>query len=362
MTAYLSELLQSLGTNANFAVAISVLILILSIATLAWMSNFIAKKYIVRLLRKRLSRAKSKWAQAAVSHQVFLRLSHLAPAVVIYSLTPMIVVAKYPATEFLSKKILMLTIIYMLIVVTLTLSALLNSLEEAYRSFEVAKQRPIKSYLQVAKIALYIIVSIIIISTLINKSPTVLLTSLGAVMAIILLIFKDSILGFVASIQLSTHDMVHLGDWITVPQYGADGDIVDMSLHTVKVQNFDKTIVTMPTYALLNQGVKNWRGMKESGGRRIKRSINIDMDSIKFCDEEMLNRFRKIHYISDHIENKLSEISAYNKEKKVDLSTLDNGRHLTNLGVYRAYINAYLLNNNLLNLDSVIYFLFIAYF
>jgi miniconductance mechanosensitive channel len=195
------------------------------------------------------------------------------------------------------------------------------------------------------KIVVGFTAAIIVLSILIGESPTVLLGGLGAMTAVLLLIFKDSILGFVAGIQLSTNNMVVIGDWIDMPKYGADGDVIDITLTTVKVQNWDKTITTIPTYALISDSFKNWRGMSESGGRRIKRSVYIDMTSVKFCTAETIERFRKIQYLSEYIENKTRELDEYNTARGVDNAVLVNGRRMTNLGTFRAYISAYLRNH-----------------
>ncbi|NMA65612.1 MAG: mechanosensitive ion channel, partial [Clostridiaceae bacterium] len=202
---------------------------------------------------------------------------------------------------------------------------------------------------QVVKIFISIMAAVIIISILTERSPWLLLSGIGAATAVLMLIFQNSILGLVASIQLTTNNMVQIGDWIEMPTHGADGDVIDISLHTVKVQNWDKTIITIPTHKLISESFKNWRGMREAGGRRIKRSIYIDMTSVKFCDEEMLERFKKIQYIKEYIQKKESEIENYNKSQNVDLSSIVNGRRLTNLGTFRAYIANYLKNHPGLN-------------
>ena len=162
---------------------------------------------------------------------------------------------------------------------------------------------------------------------------------------VLLLIFKDTILGFVASIQLSANDMIRIGDWVSMPKYDADGDVIEMNLTTIKIQNWDKTVTTIPTYAFISESFKNWRGMSESGGRRIKRSLNINISSIKFCTLEMLERFKKFQLIKDYIEEKSNKIEGYNKENKIDKSNLINGRHLSNIGVFRVYVEAYVKNN-----------------
>jgi miniconductance mechanosensitive channel len=186
---------------------------------------------------------------------------------------------------------------------------------------------------------------IFIVSILTDQSPWGILSVLGGFTVVLMLVFKDTILGFVASIQLSGHDMVRVGDWIEMPKYGADGDVIDVTIHTVKVRNWDKTITTIPTYGLVSDAFKNWRGMSESGGRRIKRSMHIDMSSIKFCTDEMLEHFEKFELLKEYLQQKKEELSTYNKEHNVDGSQLINGRRQTNIGVFRAYIVAYLKNN-----------------
>jgi len=172
-----------------------------------------------------------------------------------------------------------------------------------------------------------------------------LLGGLGAMTAVLILVFKDTILGLVASFQISTTNLVRVGDWIEMPKFGADGTVTDISLHTIRVQNWDKTISTVPTYSLISDSFKNWRGMEESGGRRIKRSINIDVNSIKFCTEEMIERFTRYQYITEYIREKKEELARYNTERKIDTTFLVNGRHMTNVGTFRAYVEAYLRNH-----------------
>ena len=240
-------------------------------------------------------------------------------------------------------------LIYMIAMGILALNAFLNASLDIYNTYEMSNRIPIKGFIQVFKIIIYFICGIFIISILLNKTPVYLFSSLGALTAVLMFIFKDAILGFVAGIQLSANQMVANGDWISMPKYGADGDIVEIALTTVKVQNWDKTITTIPTYALITESFKNWRGMDESGGRRIKRSINIDINTIQFCTEEMLNRFSKIQYISEYIEKMKKEIQEYNQHELVDESNLVNGRRMTNIGTFRAYVDAYLRNQPLIN-------------
>jgi miniconductance mechanosensitive channel len=239
--------------------------------------------------------------------------------------------------------------IYMLFVAIFTIDAFLSSVVDVYHSYDTSRKVPVRIIVQVGKILLYAVIGIVILSSVIGKSPAFFIGGLGAMVAVLMLIFKDPILGLVAGIQLSANKMVRVGDWIEMPKYGADGDVVDISLTTVKVQNWDKTITTIPTFALVSEGVKNWRGMSESGGRRIKRSIYIDMTSVKFCNKEMTEKFSKIKYLSDYIQGKEKELSEFNSQKNIDDSVLVNGRRMTNIGTFRAYLVSYLKDHPKIN-------------
>ena len=300
----------------------------------------IAKKVLLAAIHSFVRKSKTDWDDILVEKKVFSRLSHFAPAMVIYSTASLVAgEGVFAGTDFVFQKA---AVLYMLLVGASVWTSFLSAVIVIYDKFDRSKERPIKSYVQILVIISYVVVAILAISMLLGKSPVALFTGLGAMSAILLLVFKDSILGFVAGIQLSANEMVQKGDWIEMPKYGADGDVIDVSLTTVKVQNWDKTISTIPTYALIADSFKNWRGMSDSGGRRIKRSISIDVNSVKFCDEEMLHRLSKIHHLTDYINQKKSELNKDNIEKKIDISVLANGRHLTNLGTFRAYILNYL--------------------
>jgi len=310
---------------------------------LAWLCNYIARRFLLRAVSYFIKKSETKWDDSLHERKVFIRLSHLAPALVIYlsaSLFP-------PVQEIIER----LSMVYMILVGLLVLNSFLNAVVDIYGTFKISRQRPIKGYIQVAKIIIFVFVGIIILSMIMNRSPWLLLSGLGAMTAVILLIFKDSILGLVASVQLSQNDMVRIGDWIEMPKYGADGDVIDVTLNTVKVQNWDKTVTTIPSYALISDSFKNWRGMSESGGRRIKRAINIDMNSVKFCTKEMLDRFEKFQLIEDYIKSKRKEIAQYNSEHNIETSELVNGRNLTNIGTFRAYLVAYLRSHPKIHKD-----------
>ena len=338
----LTKVLNNHGLNPSFAVLLSVLIILAGVAGVAWVSYYIARKYLVKLIRSIIAKLQPRWGEGLVKKKVLQRLSHLAPALVIYYFSSTLTNDLVSSIASLSVFLRTFSVVYLLVVLALSVNGLLSTIGDVYRNLEIAKQRPIRSYIQVAKIFLYGLSGILVVAAGLGKSPLTLLTGLGALTAILVLVFKDSILGFVASVQISTYDMVRIGDWIEMPKYGVDGDVVEMSLNTIQVRNFDKTIVTIPSHAVLSDGVKNWRGMAEAGGRRIKRSIYININSIKFCTPAMLERFSRVQYLADYINGKREEINQHNAALNADLSMLVNGRNLTNLGVFRAYLEAYL--------------------
>jgi len=315
-------------------------ILLLSMAV-----NFVVKRGIVRLIRHWASRSNARWDDFLVKQGFFRRLSHLAPAVVIYVLMPLALV-DYPVAASWAQR---LAVAYMLGVAGLVGDSLLNVAFEIYRSAGRERRMPIKGFVQVAKLVLYGAVLVLMLSVLLAKTPMVLLGGMGALTAVLMLVFKDPILGFVAGIQLSGNRLIAVGDWIEMPKYGADGSVIEVALTTVKVQNWDMTITTIPTYALISDSFKNWQGMAESGGRRIKRAVYIDLQTIRFCTEEMLERFRKIQYIAAYICEKQTELDEYNRQHGVDPVTLANGRRLTNIGTFRAYVIAYLRHHPMIN-------------
>lgn len=225
------------------------------------------------------------------------------------------------------------------------INAVLDSVDDIYRKYPISKVRPIKGFLQVVKIVLSIILGIVIVAYLMDKSPIILLSGIGALTAVFSFIFKDSILGLVAGIQLTSNDMLRIGDWIEMANYGADGTVIDITLTTVKVRNFDMTYVTVPAYSLMSNSFKNWRGMSEAGGRRIKRSIYIDVKSIKFCTEEMIEKYKKINFLKEYIKSKEKEIEQYNAKNKINSNNPVNRRNLTNIGTFRIYIENYIKNH-----------------
>ncbi len=328
------ELLLALGQPEVGVDTILALILVSVVLVLAWGANLITRALLLRVVWQLISRTRTDWDDALVRQDVFRRLAALAPAIVIYLFAP--------AFGTFESWVARLATVYMIAMSVRVVEALLDAGSEIYESRDRAREAPIAGYVQVAKIALYAVGAIFLISTVLEREPWGLLTGLGAMSAVLLLVFRDSILGLVASVQLSSYDMIHVGDWIEMPAYGADGDVIDVSLHTIKVQNWDKTISTIPTQSLISQSFKNWRGMEESGGRRIKRALYIDMSTIGFCDAELLERFVSFEYLKSYLATKRKEIEEYNRATSVDTAQLINGRRLTNVGTFRAYIEEYL--------------------
>ena len=264
------------------------------------------------------------------------RLSYLPPLIIIYNLNELI-----PEFEFIYR--ILLGIIAL--VVMTSINAFISASSEIYSRSRYAGRLNMKSYLQVLKLIVNLFGIIVIIAVLSGKSPFYLLSGIGALTAVLMLIFKDTILSLVSSIQISSNDLFKVGDWVEAPHFGADGDVIDIGLHTIKIQNWDKTISIIPTHKLVDSSFKNWRGMSDSGGRRIKRSINIDMNSIKFCSDLMIDKYKKFNILKEYFDSKLLEIDKDNSDNNVSDDTLINGRSLTNIGTFRAYIEAYLRNN-----------------
>ncbi len=341
MMDLINSWLQNQGVSEYLAYYLARCIAVTGMLLLSLIANFVARRYILTGLNYIISKSSSKWDDMILQQGTLTRMAHLAPALVIYVLTP----TAFEGFDAAIGIIRGATLIYMIFILMLVLDSLLNSAEHIYQNYRASKQIPIKSFIQVLKIVLYFLSAIFVISILLNKTPVYLLSGVGALAAVMMLVFRDSILGFVAGIQLAANKMVSVGDWIEMPKYGADGDVLEVALTTVKVQNWDKTITTIPTYALISESFKNWQGMAESGGRRIKRAINIDLSTIRFCDEEMLERFAKIQYISEYIETKKVELADFNRATNVDNASLANGRRMTNIGTFRAYVQAYLRNH-----------------
>jgi miniconductance mechanosensitive channel len=278
------------------------------------------------------------WLNDLRHNKVFHRLAQMTPSLVIQFGLSLIPVLNNASKTVIGNIAMAFTILFM----TLAIGALLNALLDIYARTTHARTRSIKGYVQLAKMILYIFAAIIIVATLIDRSPLLLLSGLGAMSAVILLVYKDTLLSFVASVQLTSNDMLRVGDWIEMPQVGADGDVVDITLHTVKVQNFDKTIVSIPTWRLMSESFRNWRGMQQSGGRRIKRSLFIDASGVRFVRDDEEARLSQVHLLTDYIGRKQAELLAWNQAQGNVAEMSANRRRMTNIGTFRAYALAYL--------------------
>lgn len=340
----IQDQLSSLGLAKGVSLFVSFLILVVIVALLCWIANFIAKRYLANFINIAAMKAHPIWGKSFQKNKLIHRIASLAPALVIYLCAPAFEITGVKATASFSSLIILLNEIYVVVAIGLSLNAFLGTFEDIYNTYSVASRAPVKSYVQISRIVLFICVGIVALSVLFDLSPWTFLTGLGAATAVILLIFRDVILGFVASIHISSYDTVRLGDWIEMPQYGIDGNVIEISLTTVKVRNFDKTITTVPTYSLISSGVKNWRGMRESGGRRIKRSISISMRSVRFCDASLLEQLKDIELIQEYIQ---SLRTALPEEEGEALPI--NYSKVTNVGVFRSYLHAYLKKNKSLH-------------
>lgn len=307
------------------------------LALLGCIVYLVTKKIFLKWLRKAAERTKNRIDDILFEKKVAQKIALFPPLLIVNYFAYLV-----PSIQAVVQRLCMALLVWLFLS---TISAFLNALNEIYEQKQQYEGRPIKGYIQTATLIIYILGILVIISILSGQSPLLLLSGVGALTAVLILVFRDTILSFVASLQITSNDLVRLGDWIEVPEFGADGDVIDIALHTVKVQNFDKTIIVIPTHRLIEKSFKNWRGMEESGGRRIKRAIHIDINSIRFVDEEMMTRLEKIQLLADYLKRKKAEIEAHNKKQKIDTSSPANGRRLTNMGTFRAYIDAYLRNH-----------------
>ena len=308
---------------------------------LALVANYLTKAVIAGVVHPIIEKTRLEWDDLLIQHRVIVRCSHIVPAAVIHFYAPVL----FDGFPEVIKNFSVIVNTYLIVIILFVIDGVLNFMRAVWERGPIGKRYPAKSFTQAAKLVINLIGVIFILSAVLGKSPLVLFSGLGAITAILLLIFKDAILGLVAGFQLSVNNMVMVGDWIEMPGRGADGDVIDVSLTTVKVQNWDKTITTIPTYCLISDSFKNWRGMSESGGRRIKRSIKIDLRTVQFADADLLERFQQINVLRPYLEEKLTEIQQHNKGVSNDLAELINGRRLTNIGTFRAYCVAYLRNH-----------------
>ena len=333
----MDEWLRELGGGEWLTAGVDLVIVLLA-ATLVY---FLVRTALVRATRKFAASTSTHWDDELVRAGVFRRIAHIAPAFVVYYATSFLPDMPEQLVDGLRR----VAVAVMILVGALGLSSFLRAAEAIYNSHPEYRERPIKGYLQVISILIYLITALLVLAALMKQSPWIFVSGIGAMTAILLLVFRDTILSLVASIQIASNDMIRVGDWIEMPELGADGDVIEIALHTVKIQNWDKTITTIPTHRLINDSFKNWRGMSLSGGRRIKRSVIIDLQTIRFLTDEEISRFERWLLLKDYIHEKTTELTVVNAAPDVDAGVSANLRRLTNIGTFRAWIWATLRNH-----------------
>ncbi|MEM7487008.1 MAG: mechanosensitive ion channel domain-containing protein [Bacteroidota bacterium] len=346
----LYEYLLKTGIDENVVSYVNLIILFIGILVFVWLLDFVIWKILRSISVRTARRTKTNFDDFLVANKVPRYLAHIIPLLLLFELMPLAFLDFEYGGLLMQKALSILGVLLALFLV----KSLLSSIKDFLRTLPHLKDKPLDSYIQVFMIFAWIggILTVFVIVT--DTSIWKFFTALGAASAVILLIFKDSILGLVASIQVSINDMVRIGDWITFEKYGADGDVIEISLATVKVQNFDKTITTIPTYALISDSFKNWRGMQTSGGRRIRRALIIRQQSIKFLSPEDVDSLKKIQLVTDYLENRTKKINSFNEERGANKDLAINGRNLTNLGVFRKYIESYLEGHSAINKDMTL--------
>lgn len=319
------------------------------LAFVAWAAGWVATRILHRVISGVTSRTRSTWDDRMIDRGVFKRLARVVPAVVVYlgigralELAPPEMAGE--ALALVSTVVRRVAAAYIAFAVVRAFQAFLDAVNDIYNEgYAEAKSRPIKGYLQVATLVAYLAAGVVIVAVLAGRSPVVFLSGLGALAAVLMLVFRDTILSLVASIQIASNDMIRIGDWVSVPQAGSDGEVIDIALHTVKVQNWDKTISTIPTNKFITESFKNWRGMSESGGRRIKRSLRLDMNSVRFLTEDEIEELSRRELLQDYMRDSVAAIARYNEEKAAgNPGVIPEIRRLTNLGTFRVYVQKYL--------------------
>ncbi|WP_027126805.1 mechanosensitive ion channel family protein [Gelidibacter mesophilus] len=344
------DIYYNLGLTEDWAKFFNLLTLMFILGILIFISDVIARRLLVKAFTKFASRSKTTFDDLLVSHKAPRNIAHLVPLFITIRLFPL-VFSDYPRIE----AFLVIGLkVYGILLTIWILRSVLRTLESYFKTLPRLRDKPIDSYIQVVMLFVWIIGVASCLAVLIDLSFLKFFTTIGAASAVLLLIFKDTILGFVASIQVAINDTLRIGDWITMDKYGADGDVIEINLSTVQVQNFDKTITNIPTYAIISEAFKNWRGMESSGGRRIKRSILIKSKSIHYLTDDEIENLKKIQLITTYLETKQKELVDYNTKHNIDKTTLINGRNLTNLGVFRKYVQTYIENHSGINKDMTI--------
>ncbi|MBL4642527.1 MAG: mechanosensitive ion channel [Flavobacteriaceae bacterium] len=347
---FLYDYLISTGMAENTAKYLNMFALLAVLILIAFLIDYIIRKIIVEFFTRISATTKTNFDDLLVKNQAPRNIAHIVPLFVALELIPIVFVDFEYFENLIKKGLQAFTILLILWIVR----SLLNTLKDYFKTLPRLKDKPIDSYIQVFMIFAWVLGLLSAFAIITGIEFIKFITTIGAASAVIILVFKDTILGFVASIQVSVNDMVRIGDWITFEKYGADGDVTEINLSTVKVQNFDKTITTIPTYALISDSFKNWRGMENSGGRRMKRALNIKLDSIHYLSKDEVDTLKNIHSISAYLESRQSDIDAFNTNHNINKELLLNGRNLTNIGVFRKYIETYIETHSGTNKEMMI--------
>lgn len=340
LTQMLVQMIGKTGMEGQTTVYLGEILIFLAWCGVSYLAYYLTWKLIKQIVIPILQASKNQFDDLLVRFRFFRRLSYLVPALLIYYFNASIFMHLQDVSIFITS----VANAFFVLIIILLFDSILSTTNGYYDRFDFSKDHPIKGLIQIIKIIIFLLGALFIIGMFLKRDLSSLFISLGTVSAILILIFKDPILGFIGGLQLIFNKMIRIGDWISIPKYDADGTVLEINLTTVKIQNWDKTISTVPTYSLITDSFQNWRGMEESGGRRIKRAINLDMDSIHFVSDEELERFRKIKILKPYLEKKEKEIEEYNKKHSLDPLVVVNGRRQTNLGIFRAYLVAYLSN------------------
>jgi miniconductance mechanosensitive channel len=344
------QFLVDLGIGDTTAIYLNLVINIVVLCIIAYLLDYIFKKILIICLAIVAAKTKSTFDDFLVANKTAKYVAHLFPLLFVFKTVPVILTDFTKWESFFEKGIK----IYIILLTLWIIRSVFNSLKDYLKNKPRYSDKPIDSYIQVIMILLWMFGVFSFVSVLFEISKTAFLTTFGSISAVIILVFRDTILGFVASISVSVNDMVRIGDWITSDKFGADGDVIEINLATVKVRNFDNTTTTIPTYSLISDSFKNWRGMQKSDGRRIKRHILIKSKSVKFIQRKELQKFQKIQHLTSYIEHRQADIDRYNQNNDIDKSMIVNGRNLTNLGLFRKYINQYLLSHPGINKDMML--------
>ena len=347
---FLYDYLVMKGMSETSAKYLNMLVLLASLLVISFLVHFIIRKIIMKLFTKFAAKTRSNFDDLLVKNKAPRNIAQIIPLIVVLELVPIVFIDFTFFAGIVKKGLQVFAIVLILWIVR----SLLNTLKDYFKTLSSLKDKPIDSYIQVIMILAWVFGILSAFAIITGIEFIKFITTIGAASAVIILVFRDTILGFVASIQVSINDMVRIGDWITFEKYGADGDVIEINLSTVKVQNFDKTITTIPTYALISDSFKNWRGMENSDGRRIKRSLNIKLNSISYLTKEEVFKLKKIHSIASYLETRQSDIEDYNTNHNINKELLLNGKNLTNIGVFRKYIETYIENHSGTNKEMMI--------